>query len=214
MIGLEYILNLFNMQHNELAEKLGIKKQNINLWVKNKQKIPKKHIPKLSSIFGIEEDYFQKELTKIDELNIQNLKIQNEMQYELIDDMLIDDDGNVVHYQREVEVIGEEDVLSSNQTKIDFMKAIKEIEISIDTDNSENISDIIHQMSSRTEVLKLLAEILQCKNYTDNFMKKVLFAVLIHFNERNDTGFGQQYEGYEDDEITSNLVKAMLNKRK
>ena len=29
LIGLEYILNLFNLQHIELAEKLGIKKQNI-----------------------------------------------------------------------------------------------------------------------------------------------------------------------------------------
>ena len=29
MIGLEYILNLYNMQHIELAEILGIKKQNI-----------------------------------------------------------------------------------------------------------------------------------------------------------------------------------------
>ncbi|MCX7773191.1 MAG: transcriptional regulator, partial [Clostridia bacterium] len=29
MIGLEYILGLYNMQHIELAEQLGIKKQNI-----------------------------------------------------------------------------------------------------------------------------------------------------------------------------------------
>ncbi|HFU4100298.1 TPA: helix-turn-helix domain-containing protein [Streptococcus suis] len=43
MIGLEYILNLFNLQHIELAEKLGIKKQNINMWVKGRQNIPKKY---------------------------------------------------------------------------------------------------------------------------------------------------------------------------
>ncbi len=31
MLGLEYVLNLYDVQHIELAEKLGIKKQNINL---------------------------------------------------------------------------------------------------------------------------------------------------------------------------------------
>jgi uncharacterized protein YjcR len=35
------------MQHIELAEKLGIKKQNINLWIKRKQNIPKKYLPVL-----------------------------------------------------------------------------------------------------------------------------------------------------------------------
>jgi DNA-binding XRE family transcriptional regulator len=37
LLGLEYILGLYNMQHVELAEKLGIKKQNINLWIKGRQ---------------------------------------------------------------------------------------------------------------------------------------------------------------------------------
>ena len=38
LIGLEFILELYGMQQIELAEKLGIKKQNINLWIKRKQK--------------------------------------------------------------------------------------------------------------------------------------------------------------------------------
>lgn len=41
MIGLEYILQITNIQHQELSELLGIKKQNINLWLQKKQKISK-----------------------------------------------------------------------------------------------------------------------------------------------------------------------------
>ena len=56
LIGLEYILSLYNMQHIELADKLGIKKQNINLWIKGKQNIPKKYIPVLEELFNVKQD--------------------------------------------------------------------------------------------------------------------------------------------------------------
>lgn len=42
------------MQHVELAEKLGIKKQNINMWIKGKQNIPQKYLPVLEDLFGLE----------------------------------------------------------------------------------------------------------------------------------------------------------------
>ncbi|MEJ8553906.1 hypothetical protein [Tepidibacter sp. Z1-5] len=79
MIGLEYILSLYNMQHIELAEKLGIKKQNINLWIKGKQKIPKKYLPILKELFKIEEDYFTKELNEIEKLEIQKEKLKKDL---------------------------------------------------------------------------------------------------------------------------------------
>ena len=79
MIGLEYILNLFNLQHIELAEKLGIRKQNINMWVKGRQNIPKKHLPALEKLFGIDQSYFGRELTEIDQLEIQKEKLKKEL---------------------------------------------------------------------------------------------------------------------------------------
>jgi len=77
--GLEYILNLYQMQHVELARRLGIKKQNINLWIKGKQKIPKKHLPVLEKIFGLDASYFTKELTEIDKLEIQKEKLKQDL---------------------------------------------------------------------------------------------------------------------------------------
>ncbi len=79
MIGLEYILNLFTIQHIELAEKLGIRKQNINMWVKGRQNIPKKYLPVLEEIFGIERKYFGRELTEIDKLELQKEKLKRDL---------------------------------------------------------------------------------------------------------------------------------------
>lgn len=67
------------MQQIELAEKLGIKKQNINLWIKGKQKISKKHLPTLEQIFGVEAKYFSKELTDIEKLEIQKEKLKRDL---------------------------------------------------------------------------------------------------------------------------------------
>ncbi|WP_147534388.1 helix-turn-helix domain-containing protein [Bacillus marasmi] len=85
MVGLEYILNLYHMEHQVLADKLGIKKQNINLWIKGKQSISKKHLPLLSEIFGHEEEYFQKELDDVDKLMIQKEKLRQELKPQVVD---------------------------------------------------------------------------------------------------------------------------------
>lgn len=79
MNGLEYILNLYNMQHIELAEILGIKKQNINMWIKGKQNIPKKHIPILEKYFGLDSAYFIKNLNEIEKLEIQKEKLKRDL---------------------------------------------------------------------------------------------------------------------------------------
>ena len=79
IIGLEYILALYDIQHIELAEHLGIKKQNINLWIKGKQKIPKKYIPILEEYFGINKDYFSKDIDEIDKLEIQKEKLKRDL---------------------------------------------------------------------------------------------------------------------------------------
>ena len=83
MIGLEYILKLWNMTQQELADKLGIKRQNIDAWIRKQRPIPKKHLPTLSKAFKeLPEEYFQKELTEMDKLTIQQLKIRSELRVE------------------------------------------------------------------------------------------------------------------------------------
>jgi transcriptional regulator with XRE-family HTH domain len=80
LIGLEYILGIYNMQHIELAEQLGIKKQNINLWIKGKQNIPKKYLPILEEMFHVEATFFSKKLNEIEKLEIQKEKLKRDLQ--------------------------------------------------------------------------------------------------------------------------------------
>lgn len=68
------------MQHIDLAQHLGIKKQNINMWVKGKQSIPKKYLPVLEELFNINSLYFGKELNEIEKLEIQKEKLKNDLQ--------------------------------------------------------------------------------------------------------------------------------------
>ena len=76
MIGLEYILKLWNITQQELADRLGIKRQNIDAWIRKQRPIPKKYLPVLSEIFNISEEYFQKELTKDLEILILGKRIE------------------------------------------------------------------------------------------------------------------------------------------
>ena len=80
LIGLEFVLGLYNMQHVELAEKLGIKKQNINMWVKQKQNIPKKYLPVLEELFQVNKDLLSRELTELEKLEIQKEKLKKDLQ--------------------------------------------------------------------------------------------------------------------------------------
>lgn len=94
MIGLEYVLRLWDITQQELADKLEIKRQNIDAWIRGKRKIPQKHIPRLSEIFkGIPQEYFQKELTDIEKIEIQKIKVLNEAQEIEYQDNFIDRQG-------------------------------------------------------------------------------------------------------------------------
>lgn len=78
MIGLEYLANLYNYQFKDIAEQLGVSKQVVNGWIKERYKISRKHLPKLANIFNVPEQYFQKELTELEKYSIQKNKLSNE----------------------------------------------------------------------------------------------------------------------------------------
>lgn len=99
--GLEYILALYDMQHIELAEKLGIKKQNINMWIKGKQNISKKYLPVLEELFNIKQEYFNKDIDEIDKLEIQKEKLKKELNpiIEKQQSIYIGEDINAITYR-------------------------------------------------------------------------------------------------------------------
>lgn len=169
MIGLEYILGIYNMQHIELAEKLGIKKQNINLWIKKKQNIPKKYLPVLEELFGLKQEYFQKELNELEKLEIQKEKLKKEL-HPIIDrqeqQLKISDKTDFeyvpVYDKEEVNEINRE--IAKTELVLKFKDSLNIIE------NNPNI-----------ETFKLIVELMN-KKQCEPILKKTIEA-LAHYLE-------------------------------
>ena len=74
MNGLEFCLNVRGVSQTELADELGIQKQNIHKWVKDIQGISKKHISAIENILAIPKEYFiGRSLTMENEIKVLEL---------------------------------------------------------------------------------------------------------------------------------------------
>ena len=187
MIGLEYILSLYNMQHIELAEKLGIKKQNINLWIKGKQKISKKYLPVLEELFNINQEYFNKELTELDKLEIQKEKLKKDLKPVITD-----------HYEKFL--VGEEegfkevpiyDKEEMNQIENDIEKAkiVTKLKSSMDIVDNNPYMD----------TYKLFAEIME-KSQHEPLVHKTIEALAHYFKVLpNFVSSGEEQDDFEEE---------------
>jgi transcriptional regulator with XRE-family HTH domain len=70
MIGLEYILHTNNVSSTDLAENLGIAKQNISRWFSGERKIPNKYLETLAEMFKVDIELFQKDIGDTNNLHL------------------------------------------------------------------------------------------------------------------------------------------------
>ncbi|MFJ5717659.1 transcriptional regulator [Neobacillus sp. NPDC093127] len=165
MIGLEYILNMYQMQHIDLAEKLGIKKQNINLWIKGKQNIPKKYLPVLEEMFEITAAYFSKELTDLDKLEIQKEKLKRDLKPVVESHRLqfvLDEEAD---YLVDVPVYNQEE-MNTMERSIEKAKLIKRFKAAIE----------IVDENSYMDTFALLVELLEKKQH-EAILRKTIEAL-------------------------------------
>jgi predicted transcriptional regulator len=74
MIGLQKILEVFNINPSKISNQLGVSRQTVHDWLKGKRKIPKNRIIQLTQLPEfkyIETETFQKDINKADEHDIQ-----------------------------------------------------------------------------------------------------------------------------------------------
>lgn len=194
MIGLEYILSLYNMQHIELADKLGIKKQNINLWIKGKQNIPKKYLPVLEELFNINQEYFKKELTDIEKLEIQKEKLKKDLNPVIMDSY-------------EKFLIGEEEGFKEVPVydKKEINKIENDIEIAKITSKLKDAMSVVDN-NPYMDTYKLFAELME-KSQHEPLVHKTIEALAHYFKVLpNWVSSGDEQDDFEEEilEVLSN----------
>lgn len=74
IIGLEKVINIFNFNANQIAKEIGVSRQTVYDWLKEKRKIPKERIEQLSKIPEfryINKGILQKFIDEVDEIDIE-----------------------------------------------------------------------------------------------------------------------------------------------
>lgn len=208
MNGLEYVLKLYDITQQELADKLGIKQQNIDLWIRDKnRKIPKKHLPKLENIFKQPEEVFQKELTDVEQIVIQQRKIRNELvEYEYENTFTDEESGEKVTI---IETQPDQEQLYENNF-LEFKKNIIKLHNNIDTtissefrngviDNDINLNADLFEAEELLEIYERFVGVIKRGNISKDTIKKVLKGMR-HYE-------GKSFSGEKDILAVSGLVK-------
>ncbi|NFA42114.1 XRE family transcriptional regulator [Clostridium botulinum] len=187
MIGLEYVLKLFEMTQQELAQKLGIKQQNIDLWIRDKNRsIPNKHLPKLSDIFNIPEKYFQKELDSKDKEKIQMMKLyetndEEKLGYKKIDKIIESEKWNLGECEYEFEEEMKTSLLEYNSSKEELLNNIHKIlDLGIGTANYTPTAYIL-KISSRELYLQQIEMFIDIVKKSSNIERQIIGDILMIF---------------------------------
>lgn len=96
MIGLEFIIRNSNLNFRKVAKILGISPTTLADWVKVRRNIPIARRKQLADYFGLKEDYFQKKLSRVEELEILKQNVSRHMiaNAEVIERTIVDELGD------------------------------------------------------------------------------------------------------------------------
>ncbi|AVK50651.1 hypothetical protein AXY43_23000 [Clostridium sp. MF28] len=196
MIGLEYVLKLFEMTQQDLADKLEIKRQNIDSWIRGKRNIPKKHLSKLVEIFNIPEKYFQKELDYQDKEKIQLIKIYGTDEAALGYNNDPDDD-----YFSKVEEMSKKKIYQYNtkrQMLIDSIK--KNLDIGLGT-NEYNSGVYLTQVLIKEYYIYLIQKFIDIINEQQTINDGILLKVLLAYEIFKGKDSTELIRGYNSAEV-------------
>lgn len=76
MIGLEFIRKKHKFTLQEIANKLGVSKQMVSQWEKQRKDISSEKLVLLSTIFNISQEFLKKQLNKAEELELEEIFIK------------------------------------------------------------------------------------------------------------------------------------------
>ena len=173
MIGFEYICNLYNVKYINIARELGISRQTVNAWTSGRRPVAKKYIPILSKRFDdMPEEYFQKEINDLDKLYIQQKKLNNEL-----DSNMLKEDIKIKDIKGRDRVTLKK--ISLISVKIKSIEIIEEIKRILQFDN---INDRVY-MNQVLMYLKLVIAIIQTNNFHEIWIADAISMLILYYYE-------------------------------
>lgn len=182
MIGLEYILNLYNVTQQQLADELDIRKQNISQWVKGGRKIPKKYLEYLSDKFKISVEYFTMQLKKSDELKIKIMKLIDENPPRKVTIVRNDKEWGRHEYEKEVYDEAVEKELVLLKVEIEKQKLLEKIYEMINfTKKVYNLKTYVDENIKICSVFDCLISILKSQKVEPDVLMEIFNAVILAY---------------------------------
>ncbi|HHQ4318058.1 helix-turn-helix transcriptional regulator [Clostridium perfringens] len=186
MIGIQYLCEIFGISYADLGRRLGISRQTIAAWTSGRRKVSEKHYEKLKEIFKVNEMYFNKELTELDKLNLQRIKLENNTVEYTYKDTIWDEETKQeievdrVGYNMPVETM---EMLDLDIKHKELFKNIDDL-IARRTEGAEDEWDYIGKKSEVLEVFELLYEIMNKEYVPYRRVKNILDSVKVAKEKR------------------------------
>lgn len=186
MIGIQYLCEIFGISYADLARRLGISRQTIAAWTSGRRKVSEKHYEKLKEIFKVNEMYFNKELTELDKLNLQRIKLENNTVEYTYKDTIWDEETKQeievdrVGYNMPVETM---EMLDLDIKHKELFKNIDDL-IARRTEGAEDEWDYIGKKSEVLEVFELLYEIMNKEYVPYRRVKNILDSIKVAKEKR------------------------------
>lgn len=178
MIGLEQILKINKMSISDLARELGIARGNIYNWINGKRKIPKATLEKLVKMFKLPKEFFEKELTEVEKLEVERamiLKLLDETSFEIESNII-----NGAEVEEPVTMTYHDSALEYDLEEIDRKIYTKSINAQV----IDRINKTLKNTSIDKDVLHInnsLCDIIDSSKVPLNILSNVLQAISIAY---------------------------------
>ncbi|MBM0064758.1 helix-turn-helix domain-containing protein [Alkalicoccobacillus gibsonii] len=181
MIGLEYIIKTFNKSFSQVSSELELSRQTMNSWLKGRRNISKKHLPKLSEMFNLPEEFFQKELTQSERLRVQQGFIQQEDEGEEVP--IFNDEGKELnqtrtYYQNEYMVRQLEQEIRSLERKEWIAKQVERL-FKIESDEYNNSTEDLKLNTDLKLLINTLEVLGKDRGNKQRFLLKLLLQIFV-----------------------------------
>lgn len=183
MKGLEYLCTTNNVKYIQLAEYLGITKQNINAWIKGKRNIPPKYLPALAEYFKTTEIFLNKD---VDVNGNEIISVFDGDKHDLIVNGKYEEMPDYMDY-----------LFEEDETLERINKCIKNIE-------GKEVEPIPAKRKNRLQVYKWFIRVLEGTRVPPHHLINIFKAVMIVYGDE---------ENKCPNEYVENLVRTISNNR-